>query len=56
MTTENRTKRAGWDCAWTGCTKTVQDEPLERTNPKGQPGEFMCAQHAAQKAAERADR
>ena len=46
------TKRAGWDCWWPTCAKTVLDEPLRRTRPKGQCGEFMCGQHAAQREAE----
>jgi hypothetical protein len=33
----------------------VKDEPLVRTRPKGQPGEFMCSQHAMQRAIEEAD-
>jgi hypothetical protein len=49
-------KRAGYDCWWPTCDKTVQDEPLVRTRPKGQPGEFMCAQHAEQKRIERDQR
>lgn len=52
---EQRDKKAGWDCWWPTCDKTVQDEQLVRTRPKGEPGEFMCAQHAAQRAIE-ADR
>lgn len=49
-------KKAGWDCWWTTCTKTANDEPLHRTRPKGEPGQFMCAQHADQRAREEADR
>lgn len=38
-------KKKGWDCDEDGCTKTVQDGPLFRVNPKGQPGIFMCREH-----------
>lgn len=49
-------KRAGWNCWWPTCTKTANDEPLVRTRPKGQPGHFMCSQHAEQRRVEEADR
>ena len=45
-------KAPGRDCWWATCDKTVDDEPLWRSAPKGQPGDFMCAQHVAQKALE----
>jgi hypothetical protein len=56
MTAPEKEKRSGWDCWWPSCSKTVQDEALVRTRPKGQSGEFMCAQHAEQRAIEEADR
>lgn len=30
-------------CAWPGCTRPA----VERANPKGEPGIFMCRQDAA---------
>lgn len=56
MSAPEKDKRAGWHCWWSLCTKTVENEALVRTTPKGQPGEFMCAQHAEQRAREAADR
>lgn len=52
---EKAQKRAGWDCWWPTCDKTVNDESLVRTRPKGFPGEFMCAQHAEQRRVEGGD-
>lgn len=38
-------KRVGRNCdEWT-CTKTVEDGPLYRVNPRGRPGIFMCNEH-----------
>lgn len=51
-----KAKRAGYDCWWSTCSKTVRDEVLVRTRPKGQPGEFMCGQHAEQRLIEGAGR
>lgn len=53
--TEKVQKRSGWDCWWPTCDKTAADEPLVRTEPKGQPGQFMCEQHAHQKRIEASD-
>lgn len=39
-------KRIGRDCQTSDCTKTVNDGPLWRVNPKGEPGVFMCGEHA----------
>lgn len=35
----------GIDCGFPGCTNTVNDGPLWRANPKGQPGFFVCGGH-----------
>lgn len=40
-------KRPGRDCWHADCPRTVDDGPLFRTRPKGEPGEFMCANHAS---------
>lgn len=39
-------KRRGQDCWADGCESTVDDGPLYRVNPKGEPGIFMCQAHA----------
>jgi hypothetical protein len=36
------TKKAGWNCYGADCEKTAKDGPLYRTEPKGEPGRFMC--------------
>lgn len=41
-------KKTGWDCAQDDCTRTAEDGPLWRVNPKGQKGIFMCGEHAQQ--------
>lgn len=39
-------KKGGMDCDEFGCDRTVQDGVLWRVNPKGEPGIFMCGEHA----------
>ncbi len=38
-------KAVGRDCDEYGCARTVDDGPLYRVNPKGEPGIFMCKDH-----------
>lgn len=39
----NNTPKPGWDC-FGDCGRSVADGiTLHRTRPKGQPGDFMCA-------------
>ena len=38
-------KKIGRTCDFPGCARTVDDGPLYRVNPKGQPGIFECGQH-----------
>lgn len=40
-------KSVGWDCDAWDCYRNVSDGPLWRVNPFGQPGIFMCAEHAS---------
>ncbi|QMU97826.1 hypothetical protein FVO59_11875 [Microbacterium esteraromaticum] len=40
-------KKVGHDCDEWMCQKTVDDGVLFRVNPRGRPGIFMCAEHAA---------
>lgn len=44
--TSARKARLVFDCDETGCTRTVDDGPLHRVNPRGEPGIFMCDEHA----------
>lgn len=41
----SRVPISGIDCGFPGCTNTVNDGPLWRANPRGQPGFFVCGAH-----------
>lgn len=39
-------KKTGWNCDYERCERTVEDGRLDRVNPKGVKGVFMCGPHA----------
>ena len=40
------------ECAEAGCEKTIEDGPIFRTSPKGEPFEGKCAEHAGDTASQ----